>query len=319
MKGVGAAKPSTDVVPPVVNVGPVSTPPPPARSSSDGAAWAAFGVCGAIWGSTFLVISIGNDELAPVWAATLRVALAAVLLGGFTVARGRSLPRGAALHAAVGYGAAQFGVNLPLLYWGEKVVPSGVAAVVFATIPFSSALFARAFRLERLTPAKLAGAVLGFAGVAVLFSAALQRHIPLGGLAAILVSATAASFGSTLLKRGPRQDPFAANAVGCAVGAVMAGAASVLLGETHRFPATAAAAWPLIYLTLGGSVAAYVTMSWLMSRWPVTRISYVSVIVPIIALALGAVVRHEALGAGSVLGAVLVLGGLLLGMRSGKA
>src|ERR1700749_1187449 len=152
----------------------------------------AFASCGAIWGSTFLVISIGNDTLAPVWAATLRLALAALLLGGWTRARGRALPRGAALRAALGYGVAQFGINLPLLYWGEKMVPSGVSAVVYATIPFTTALIARAFGLERLPPAKVLGAVLAFAGVAALFSSGLQRSIPVSGFAAIFVAATAA-------------------------------------------------------------------------------------------------------------------------------
>jgi drug/metabolite transporter (DMT)-like permease len=123
----------------------------------------------------------------------------------------------------------------------------------------------------------------------------------------------------TLLKRGPKQDPFAANAVGCAAGAVIAGVASVLLGERHAIPSTVSAAWPLIYLTIAGSVGAYVIMSWLVSHWTVTRTAYITVIVPIIALALGAVVRHEPLGGGSVLGAVLVLAGLLLGMRSSHA
>ena len=290
----------------------------PVPQASEGKAWLAFAGCGAIWGSTFLVISIGNDALAPVWAATLRLALAALLLAAVTVARGQPLPRGPALRAAVGYGIAQFGINLPLLYWGEKVVPSGVSAVIYATIPFSSALVARAFGLERLTPAKVLGALLSFAGVAVLFSSALQRSIPIAGFAAIFVGATAASIGTTLLKRGPRQDPFGANAAGSAVGAVIAGAASFVLGEAHALPATLGAAWPLIYLTIGGSVGAYVLMSWLLGHWSVTRISYVTVIVPIIALMLGAAVRHEPLGGRSLLGSALVLGGLLLGMRSAK-
>ena len=89
--------------------------PPPATAR----AWLAFAACGAIWGSTFLAISFGNDALAPVWAATLRLALATVLLTAWTRARGRALPRGPALRAALGYGVTQFGVNLPLLYWGE--------------------------------------------------------------------------------------------------------------------------------------------------------------------------------------------------------
>ncbi len=289
------------------------------ESRGDAPAWAAFAACSAIWGSTFLVISIGNDALAPVWAATLRVALAAVLLGAWTLLRGQALPRGPALRAALGYGVAQFGLNLPLLYWGEKVVPSGVSAVVFATIPFSSALAARALGLERLTPRKILGAVIAFAGVAVLFSSALHRQIPAAGFAAIFVGATAASVGTALLKRGPRQDPFAANAVGCAAGAVIAGVASVLLGEPHVIPSTLQAAWPLLYLTIGGSLGAYVTLSWLLARWSVSRTSYITVIVPVIALALGAAIRHEPLGAGSLAGAALVLAGLLVGMRATAA
>src|SRR3954453_23250676 len=132
--------------------------------------WVAFAACGAIWGSTFLVISIGNDALAPVGAATLRLVLATVLLGAWSLARGEALPTGAALRAALAYGVLQFGVNFPLLYWGEKTVPSGLAAVMYATVPMTSAIFTRALGMERLTVPKLAGAITAFAGVVVLFS-----------------------------------------------------------------------------------------------------------------------------------------------------
>jgi drug/metabolite transporter (DMT)-like permease len=281
--------------------------------------WAAFAACGAIWGSTFLVISIGNDALPPIWAATLRLALAALLLAVWTRARGRAFPRGAALRAALGFGSAQFGVNLPLLYWGEQVVPSGLSAVVYATIPLTSALIARALGLERLTPAKLLGAVVAFGGVALLFSSTLRVHAAPIGLAAIFVGATSASLGTVLLKRGPRQDPFAANAVGCAIGALIAGAVSFAAGESHALPGTVGAAWPLLYLTVAGSLGAYVIMSWLVSHWSVSRTAYVTVIVPVIALALGAVVRHERLVPSSLGGAALVLAGLLLGVRPERA
>jgi drug/metabolite transporter (DMT)-like permease len=289
--------------------------PAAARPTTDARPWLAFVACSGIWGSTFLVISIGNDALAPLWACTLRLVLAALLLGAWTRLRRQPLPRGAALRAAVGYGIAQFGLNLPLLYWGERVVPSGLAAVVYATLPLSSALIARAFGLERLTAAKLLGAVVALGGVAVLFSSALSLHAPPLGLAAIFIGATSAGLGTVLLKRGPRQDPFGANAVGCAVGAPIAAAASFALGEPHAVPATLAAAWPLLYLTVGGSVGAYVIMAWLVGRWSVTRTAYVTVIVPVIALGLGAIVRHEPLATASLGGAALILAGLVVGMR----
>jgi drug/metabolite transporter (DMT)-like permease len=300
----------------------VSAPPevvPAAPSRGAARPWLAFAACGAIWGSTFLAISFGNEALAPVWAATLRLALASVLLAAWTRARGRTLPRGPALRAALGYGVTQFGINLPLLYWGETLVPSGLSAVVYGTIPLSSALMTGALGMERLTAAKIVGALVAFGGVAVLFSSTLHAHIAPAGLAAILVGATAASLGTVLLKRGPRQDPFGANAVGSAIGAVICGAASLALGEPHVLPTTAASVWPLLYLTVAGSLGAYVVMSWLVNHWPVTRTAYVTVIVPVIALALGSLARHERLTAASFVGTALVMAGLLVGMRTARA
>jgi len=306
----------------------MTTTPANEDTSSGAGPWLAFAACGAIWGSTFLVISVGNDALAPVWAATLRLALAAVLLAGLTRARGQRLPRGAALRTAIGYGVFQFGINFPLLYWGERVVPSGLAAVLYATIPLSSAVLARAFGIERLTVAKLAGSVIALAGVAVLFSARARAGVagaagaagvvPLGVLA-VFGGATAAAVGTVLLKRGPRQDPFAVNAVGCAAGALVSGLCSLALGERHALPTSAAAAFPILYLTVAGSLGAFVIMSWLIGRWPVSRSSYVTVVIPVIALALGALLHHERLTASSLAGVALIMGGLLVGMRRAAA
>ncbi|HEY8924998.1 MAG TPA: EamA family transporter [Polyangia bacterium] len=292
------------------------TPPSAAspRPAEGALPWLAFTACGAIWGSTFLVISIGNDSLAPVWAAALRLVAAALLLAAWTRARGQSLPRGPALRAALAYGVCQFGVNLPLLYWGEKRVPSGLAAVAFATIPLSSALVTRALGMEKLTRAKVAGACLALAGVAVLFSGSLAGDVAPLGLGAILLAATMAALGTVLLKRGPRQDPIGANAVACAIGAAVSMAASFALGEVHALPGTLGALLSLAYLTLAGSLGAFVIMSWLINHWPVTRTAYVSVIVPVIALGLGIAVRGERLTAVSLAGAALVLVGLITGM-----
>jgi drug/metabolite transporter (DMT)-like permease len=290
----------------------------PQRSSSGAKPWIAFAACGAIWGSTFLVISIGNDALAPVWASALRLALAAVLLTLWAFARREHLPRGAALRAALAYGALQFGINFPLLYWGETQVPSGLSAVLYATIPLSSVLFTRALRMEQLTAFKVIGAVVAFAGVAVIFSGSFGGHVAPVGLLTIFTAATAASFGTVLLKRGPRQSPIAANAVGCAIGAAMAGVVSVAAGEPRLLPLTAAAALPLLYLTVAGSLGAFVIMSWLVGHWPVTRLSYVTVIVPIIALVLGSIVHGEPLTALGLAGTCLVLAGVLIGMRGNR-
>jgi drug/metabolite transporter (DMT)-like permease len=84
--------------------------------------WSAFGLCCAIWGSTFLFISIGNQDLPPVWSGALRLGIAATILTVAAALTG-GLPRGRALRAAAVYGLFGFGVNFPLLYWAEPSWP----------------------------------------------------------------------------------------------------------------------------------------------------------------------------------------------------
>lgn len=282
------------------------------------APYAAFAGCSAIWGSTFLFISIGNDTVPPLWAATLRLALASVLLVAMTRLAGQSLPRGAALRAAAGFGFLNFGLSFCFLYWGEKTVPSGLAAVLYGTIPLSTALFARAAGLERLRALKIAGALVALLGIGVIFSGQLTARVAALPLAALFAAATLASASGVVLKRGPRQHPLGANAVGAMVGLVVCAAGSFLGREPHALPAGARAVLPILYLTLAGSVVAFGLYMWLVNHWDVTRISFIAVVVPVVAVLLGTAVRHERLTAAHRAGSLLVLAGLVLGILSDR-
>ncbi len=278
--------------------------------------WLAFTACTLIWGSTFLFISIGNDTVPPVWGAALRLGLATPVLLALLALRGERPPRGGALRAAAGFGAFQFGLNFPLLYWGQQWVPSGLSSVLFGTIPLVSALLAPAFGIERLTPRKLGGALVALAGVGAIFSGQLTRRVPPLPLVSVLLAVVAACLGTILLKRGPRQSPVGANAVGAVVGLAICLGVSAAAGEPWRVPATWPALYPILYLAMAGSVGAFVIMSWLVNHWPVTRIGYISVVSPLVAVMLGTVVRHERLPPASLAGSVLVGVGLLLGLRA---
>jgi drug/metabolite transporter (DMT)-like permease len=288
------------------------------RSPGNARTLSAFATCTLIWGTTFLVIRIGNDSVPPMWAACLRLILAALVLVGLLFAGGRALPRGRALVAAAQFGLLQFGINFPLLYWGETVVPSGLAAVVFATIPITSALIARAFRLERLDPLKMGGAVIALGGVAVLFTHDLAAGVTALPLLAIFGATVAAALGSTLLKRGPRQDPIAANAVGAAVGAPFCLLASWLLHETRHLPSHWPQVFPIVYLAIAGSVGAFVVFAWLVNHWQVSTVAFIGVLTPVIAVALGIRVRHERLLREHLLGSVLVLLGVVVAIASDR-
>lgn len=275
----------------------------------------AFVGCCLIWGSTFLAIRIGNEAVAPIWAATLRLALAAPLLAALVVATRQRFPRGPALRGALLFGTFNFGVNLSLLYWGERVVPSGIAAVLYATVPLSTALLAAAMRVERLVARKLVAAVVAILGVAIIFAGELKLDVPIEGLVAVFLAATAASLSSVLLKQVPQPSAIAANAVGAAVGAVVCAAVSLVLAENHALPTTGAGWWPIVYLTLAGSLGAYVLYTWLVQHWPVTNASLIGVVVPVIAVILGAFAKQEQRSPESYVGAAVVLVAVLVALQ----
>lgn len=276
----------------------------------------AFCGCGLIWGSTFLAIRVGNDSLPALWACTLRFALAALILNAILIVTRQRWPKGDALKASVWYGVLEFGVSMPLLYWGEKTIGSGLAAVLYAICPVSAMITARLLGMEKLNPVRLGAALLAFGGVAVIFwREVVGGGSPLG-LVAIFLAAIAAPLAGLMLQRGPRQGPIGVNAVGTLVGIPFALAASLALGERPVLPTATAQWFPVAYLAVMGSVGAFCLFAWLVNHWRATTISFLGVIVPVIAVALGAVVRQETLAPGSLIGAVVVIVGVVVALRS---
>lgn len=283
---------------------------------NDRLAYVAFAAACLIWGSTFFAIAQGNKEMPPLWAATLRLVLAAVALGAITIAIRAPWPRGDALKAAVLYGVFNMGINFALLYWGEVVVKSGIAAVFYATVPLSTFAFAALLGLERPSLARVAGAALAVSGVALVFAGEITTDVPVLGLLAILAAATAAALSGVFVKRGPKQDAIPLNAVGSAVGAVITLVGSFLIGEPHALPPTTGAWISVLYLTIAGSLGAFVIWTWLLKTWKASSASMVAVVVPVLAVLLGALAGGERPAVLSYVGAVFVLGGVIVVLRA---
>lgn len=279
----------------------------------------AFMACTLIWGSTFLFIRIGNETMPPAWGAALRLAVATCILMALLALRREPLPRGAALRTAVGFGICQFGLNFPLLYWAEKWVPSAMSSILFGTIPLVSALMARAFGLERLTTAKIGGAIIALAGIAIVFSGQLSASVPPLALLSLLLAVWVACLGAVILKRGPRQSAIGANAIGAAAGTVVCLLWSAVAGEPHALPSSRAAWFPILYLAVAGSVGAFVLWSWLVGFWPVSRTSYIAVVSPVVAVFLGGIVRNERLASISLAGSLLIWVGVFLGLWGSRS
>jgi len=276
---------------------------------------ATFVACALIWGSTFLAIRFGNEATPPVWAATIRLAIASALLFGIAAAFRMPLPRGQALRGAAWWGLFNLGVNLSLLYIGETTVPSGISAVLFATVPLTTALLAAGFRVEPLVTRKLIAAVVAIGGVAVIFAGELGVSVPFTGLLTVFAAASAAALANVLLKRAPTQQVIPLNAIGTAVGAAVCLVVSLALGESHAIPVTAAAWIPILYLTLAGSLGAFVLFTWLVEHWSVSNASLLGVTVPVIAVILGGLVKGEQPAALTYFGAAVVISAILIALR----
>ena len=275
-----------------------------------------FVACALIWGTTFLAIRLGNEATPPVWAATIRLGLASVLLFGIAAAFKMPLPRGRALRGAALWGLFNLGVNMSLLYIGETTVPSGISAVLFATVPLTTALLAAALGVETLVTRKLIAAIVAIGGVAVIFAGELGVSVPFAGLLTVFCAASAAALANVLLKRAPKQQVIPLNAIGTAVGAAVCLVVSTALGESHAIPATAAAWIPILYLTIAGSLGAFVLFTWLVTHWSVSNASLLGATVPIIAVILGGLVKGERPAALTYVGAAVVISAILIALRA---
>jgi drug/metabolite transporter (DMT)-like permease len=160
-------------------------------------------LCG-IWGSTWLFIKVGLEDLPPFTFAGIRFVIACLILFCLIRLRGISLPstrRDWGLLAVTG--VLSFCLNYGLVFWGEQYISSGLAAVLQATLPAFGLVFAHLHLPgERMTWTKILGVVLGFSGVVVVFShqLAIAGGKALAGSVALVLSAFFAAYSNVLVK-----------------------------------------------------------------------------------------------------------------------
>src|SRR5690242_15093164 len=218
-------------------------------------------LCG-IWGSTWLFIKLGLNDLPPVTFAGVRFVIASFVLFAFVRFRRLTLPRDRSdwMFLAV-TGVLSFTLNYGLVFWGEQYISSGLAALLQATLPAFGLVIAHFYLPgERITWAKIMGVVLGVLGVAVVFSNQLSiaGGTALAGSIALVLSAFFAAYSNVLVKaRGQKLNPAI-----LAAGQMFFGMIPLLVigfvveGSPFRFHWTMMSAVAMSYLALVGSVLA---------------------------------------------------------------
>ncbi|HET9267890.1 MAG TPA: EamA family transporter [Vicinamibacterales bacterium] len=273
-----------------------------------------------IWGSTWMVIKVGYGGLGPFNVAGLRFVVAGVLMAVVAQATRARWPRGRPEWMAVMVvGLLMFAGDYGLIYWAEQYIASGLTAVLFATLPLMTLFVARAYIPgERITTGKLGSSVLALVGTVALFADQLRvDSAAIGPMLAVLGATLCAAVASVVSKRDAHDIPSATlTATSMLVGAAVLLLAALAHGEGLRVPADAGTWAAVAYLSLVGSVLAFLIYFSLLKTWSVMSLSFISVFTPVIALLLGFVFLHEPLTLWRVAGTLLILVAVLLGNRS---
>ena len=280
---------------------------------------AAFATVYFVWGSTFLAIRIGVAQVPPFLLAALRFLAAGGALVAWRLLRGEKSPAPREWASATLLAVLIFVLNYGLVFWAERRVPSGLTAVMMATIPAFMAL-AEILILgtQRLTLRLAAGLAIGVAGVAVL----TVRSDSLGGApvdgagaVALIAGAVAWSVASSLARKLPLPPSrMMSSGAQMLAGGVLLGVTSMALGEPRAFrpSAVTAEAWlALLYMIVAGSLLAFTAYVWLIHHESPTKVGTYAYVNPVVAVLLGYAVGGESLGTRAVLATLLILASVL--------
>lgn len=267
-----------------------------------------------LWSSVWLAIKIGVGDVPPATFAATRLVIALLVLLPILALRAAPLPRSRRDWLLIaGTGFLLLGVNYALLYWGAQYVSSGLTAVLQAVTPAFGLVFAHALVAdERVSARQLVGVLIGVVGVGVIFADQLQLtgRAALWGCVAVTASALCVALGYVFVKRHLRHlRPIELTSGQMLVGLVpLLAIALTQEGNPLAVQWTPRAIAAVLYLALAGSVAAFWLNYWLLQRISTTQVLVMSLVEPLIAVLLGALVLHEAMPARTVVGAVCILG-----------
>ena len=273
-----------------------------------------------IWGSTWMVIKIGLRGAPPLTSIAVRMVIATSVVFAIVRLRRIPIPRDTRF-VRLGLFLGLFHIVFPysLVYYGEQRIPSGQAAVIYATLPLMVAVLARALLGDPLTARKLFGIASGIAGVAVIFSDSLRAASEsagpshAAGVSCVLGSVFASAVGSVATKRwSGGYHPLASLLIPFATGAVVSTCGALAFEDANplRFDAPTWAS--ILYLAVAGSVCAFGLFFYVVQHLDITVVSYQTFIIPIIAVLIGFVILGETISPRVGAGAALILAGIAL-------
>lgn len=269
-----------------------------------------------IWGTTWIFIKIGLEDLPPITFAVSRFLLSAVILLPVVYFARIAWPQSGREWKLIALtGVLQFTVNYSTVFWAEQHITSGLAAVLQAMITVFGLVLAWIFLpSERITPLKIIAVLIGIVGVGIIFIDQLrvESSLAFAGSVAIVVGAYAAAQASILVKaKAVGIDPamILLSQMLCGLPPLVIYALAVE-GSPFQHNWSTRAVASVLYLSLAGTIAAFWLYYWLLARIESTKAMMISLVTPLIAVVVGNIFLGETLPPQTLIGGLLILSGI---------
>ncbi len=275
----------------------------------------AFSIIYFVWGSTFLAIRVGVHEVPPLLLASMRFFIAGAVLVLWMLLTGTPIPSRREWISATLLAVCIFVFDYGLLFWAEQRVPSGIAAVMLATIPVFMALSEILFlRTQRLTLRLAFALLVGIGGVVVLVSRSLSLgEVPIdpAGAVALVIAAISWSIASALSRKLPLpESKVMSSGSQMLAGGILLALAAAIFGEFRGFhiQTVSHGVWfALAYLIVAGSIVGFTAYVWLLHHESPTKVGTYAYVNPVVAVAVGYFFGGESVGPRTLIGTLLVL------------
>ena len=276
-----------------------------------------------IWGSTWVAIAFQLGEVAPEVSLVYRFGLASLTLLLYAAVTRTSVRLPLRHYPFVVLQAGfLFCINYALIYNGTFYVTSGLVAVLFTSLIFMNAVLERLFFGTRIGVPLVISAFLGIAGIGLIFWPELQELDATGnrlkGVLLVLAGTFVAALGNMAAIRntGNGLPVLALNVHCCALGAVLLALFALVRGLPFNFEWTASYVLSLLHLAIPGTALAFGFYLALLNKIGSARAAYITVLIPIVALAISTVFEEYTWSIASALGVVLALGGNAIALSS---
>jgi drug/metabolite transporter (DMT)-like permease len=275
-------------------------------------------VC-VIWGTTYLAIRISLEAVPPAILGGIRWIVAGTVLAVITRARGERLPGPSAWGDLIVQGLLLLGLGNGGVNWAEQYVPSGLAAVMIATVPFFMVGVDRFFPGgEHITREVLFGLIVGFSGILLLVWPDLTVHDAAGahfawGVVSLQVACLGWAIGSSYSKRHKHGGSvLGMTAVQMLAGGVAMMVVGTVIGEWPQVHLAPRGVVAIAYLIVVGSLGGFVSYIYALKHLPVRLVSIYAYVNPLIAVVLGALVASEPFDLRTVAAMAIVFAGIAL-------